>query len=104
MPGNRTSLIYNQPNGRAKVARFARPIVFFVVRLSMTADPIPDPIPDPPRSPRRKIWRAALFLAGSAVFSGVALALWNRRELTRIQQSTPPAAPPPAHIPDDEIY
>lgn len=78
----------------------------------MTADPIPDaisepvpePVPDPPRSPRRKIWRAALFVIGSAAFSGVALALWNRRELTRIQQSTPPAAPPPADSSDEEIY
>lgn len=66
----------------------------------MTADPILDPVvPDPSSGPSRKLWRAALFLVGSAAFSGVALALWNRRELTRIRQTTPPAANPP----DDEI-
>lgn len=66
----------------------------------MTANPTLDAAPESAPGPRRKVWRAALFVIGSAAFSGVALALWNRRELTRIRQTNPPPVPNP---PDEEI-
>lgn len=75
------------------------PIVFLAA-FFMTADPTLDPAPDPAPGPRRKVWRTTLFVIGSAAFSGVALVLWNRRELTRIRQTTPPPAANPS---DDEI-
>ena len=66
----------------------------------MTADPALDTDPESTPRPRPKVLRAALFVIGSAAFSGVALALWNRRELTRIRQTNPPPVPNP---PDEEI-
>ncbi|MGB7190620.1 MAG: hypothetical protein WBD10_10815 [Acidobacteriaceae bacterium] len=72
----------------------------FSAAFFMTAEPNLDPALESSPGPRRKLWRATLFVIGSAAFSGVALALWNRRELTRIRQTTPPPAPNP---PDDEI-
>lgn len=30
-------------------------------------------------------WKTAIFLAGSVAFGGLALVLWNRRELGRLQ-------------------
>lgn len=32
-----------------------------------------------------KLWKTALFLVGSGLLGGVAIALWNRRELSEIQ-------------------
>jgi hypothetical protein len=91
---NGASLIYNQPGGPPTVVYFRAHC--FSCRLFMTADPTLDPAP----GPRRKVWRAALFVIGSAAFSGVALVLWNRRELTRIRQTNPP---PVTNPPDEEI-
>lgn len=51
---------------------------------------------------RPAIWKTVLLLVGSAAFGGVAVALWNRRELTRMHEqlhengSTLPAEQYPA--------
>ena len=34
---------------------------------------------------RPKVWRNLLFFVGSAAFGGLAVALWNRRELAQFQ-------------------
>jgi uncharacterized membrane protein YebE (DUF533 family) len=47
----------------------------------MTGNPNPSAVPDV----RPKVWKTALLLAGSAAFGGLAVALWNRRELTQMQ-------------------
>lgn len=62
--------------------------------FSMTASQTPAPDNAVPR----KLWKTALFLVGSLAFSGVALALWNRKDLSRLRN--PPenaisAGPPP---------
>jgi hypothetical protein len=55
--------------------------------FSMTADPNPSAVQRP------KVWKTILLLAGSAAFGGVAVALWNRRELARMhEQANNPAA------------
>jgi hypothetical protein len=46
----------------------------------MTADPN-----SAAANSRPKLWRNALILLASAALGGVAVALWNRRELTQIQ-------------------
>ncbi len=45
----------------------------------MTADPSSSSTSHP------RFWRNALLLLGSAAFGGLAVALWNRRELAQIQ-------------------
>lgn len=53
----------------------------------------------------RKLWKTAVLLAGSGLLSGIALALWNRKELTEIQsRRNQPVADKPSTESDDEIY
>ncbi|MFZ0661303.1 MAG: hypothetical protein WAM66_01305 [Acidobacteriaceae bacterium] len=53
----------------------------------------------------RRLWKTVLFVAGSIALSGVTLALWNRRELTEIQNRRgQPAPEEPSSPSDEEIY
>ena len=45
---------------------------------------------------RPVLWRNVLFFAGSAMFGGLAVALWNRRELMQIQRERLNPTLPPA--------
>jgi hypothetical protein len=55
-------------------------------------------------SSRPKLWETILLLAGSAAFGGVALALWNRRDLARIrEQGNIPACDEP-FAGEDDLY
>lgn len=55
--------------------------------------------------PRPKLWRNVLLFVGSAAFGGLAVALWNRRELAQFQseRSRQIASPTPASDADEEI-
>jgi hypothetical protein len=69
----------------------------------MTADQVSDPVPSAPR----KLWKTALFLAGSLALSGVALVLWNRGDLSRLRNQPEDAAPAgPSQMPEleEEIF
>lgn len=62
-----------------------------------------NPTPAPLRG--RKLWKTALFLAGSGLLGGVALVLWNRKELTEIQScGSQPVIDEPALELEEEIY
>ena len=37
---------------------------------------------------RRNAWRSGLLIATSAVFGGIAVAIWNRRTLAKMRQQT----------------
>jgi hypothetical protein len=62
----------------------------------MSADQDPSP---PAKSSR--LLKSALMLVGTMAFGGLAVALWNRRELTRMHSA--PAQPPPPPL-DEEIF
>ena len=49
--------------------------------------------------PRPKVWKTVLFLAGSAALGGVAVVLWNRRDLARIREQ---AGTPEPILPSEE--
>jgi hypothetical protein len=70
--------------------------IFF--EFSMTADP------NPSAAQRPKIWRTILLLAGSAAFGGVAVALWNRRELVRMREQGNIPASPPEPPSEEDVY
>jgi hypothetical protein len=42
---------------------------------------------------RRNVWRSSLLIATSAVFGGIAVAIWNRRTLAKIRQQASPDDP-----------
>ena len=55
----------------------------------------------------RKLFRAALFFAGSAAFGGLAVALWDRKTLTamrRREADTPQPSRNPSSNRDREVY
>lgn len=52
------------------------------------------PEPDQEDGKRGSLWRTALLLTTSAVFGGIAVAIWNRRTLARIRQEITSAATP----------
>ena len=57
----------------------------------VTADSVPAAAAQKPSR-----WRVAMLLASSALLSGIAVVLWNRRTLERIREAaaeTPPARP-----------
>ncbi|HUY81183.1 MAG TPA: hypothetical protein VMU92_05625 [Acidobacteriaceae bacterium] len=58
-----------------------------------------------PSEPRMQLWRNVLLLVGSAAFGGLAVALWNRRELTQIQneRNKQLLAPASSNDPEEEI-
>lgn len=65
----------------------------------MTADP------NSAASSRPKLWKTVLLLVGSAAFGGAAVALWNRRELTRIhEQGNIPAPEQELSAEEEEVY
>jgi hypothetical protein len=64
----------------------------------MTADP------NPANASRPKFWKTALFLAGSVAFGGVAVVLWNRRELARMREQENNPAPEPVLPSEEEFY
>jgi hypothetical protein len=39
---------------------------------------------------RRSVWRSGFLIATSAVFGGIAVAIWNRRTLAKMRQQTSP--------------
>jgi hypothetical protein len=55
--------------------------------------------------PRPKLWLNALFFIGSAAFGGLAVVLWNRRELAQIQKESSRQVSPPTsgNDSDEEI-
>lgn len=60
--------------------------------------------PSPPAKPRFRILKSALMLAGSMAFGGLAVVLWNRRELARMRNAAAEEAPRPAQPREDEIF
>jgi hypothetical protein len=58
---------------------------------------------------RPKLWKTALLLACSAAFGGLAVALWNRGELTQMQNQRSHSKPEEAAVQrseqtDEEIF
>lgn len=53
---------------------------------------------------RAEVLRTGLLLLGSAVFGGVAVALWNRRTLAKMQEQPADTQPSPLPVDDDAIY
>lgn len=53
-------------------------------------------------SPAPKFWKTALLLLGSAAFGGLAVALWNRRELSNMQNHRDEPAPEPPLYDEEE--
>ena len=47
----------------------------------------------PPAPEPASRWRMALLVASSALLSGIAVALWNRRALERMRETREPVAP-----------
>jgi hypothetical protein len=72
------------------------------------------PVDDPPaneqaapnqsgeRGKARRAFRAVLFLAGSAIFGGLAVALWDRKALTAMRRKEAEGDPPPEWQNDEE--
>jgi uncharacterized protein involved in exopolysaccharide biosynthesis len=62
--------------------------------------------PEPSGAPNKtqKLLRAALFFAGSAMFGGLAVALWDRKALTAMRRREAESTAPPAWRDDEEIY
>jgi hypothetical protein len=55
------------------------------------------------RSKTRRAVRTVLFLAGSAIFGGLAVALWDRKALTAMRRKEEDTAAPPAWQNNEEI-
>lgn len=54
--------------------------------------------------PRRRRLRTALLLLGSAAVGGLAVALWNRKALSQMQNQPLESAPKPLPPDDEAIY
>ena len=48
--------------------------------------------------------RTGLLIAGSALFGGIAVAFWNRRTLTKMQNPPAEKASAPPSVDEDAIY
>jgi hypothetical protein len=60
-------------------------------RLDLVSTTLPEaPDEDLSVPERRNVWRSGLLIATSAVFGGIAVAIWNRRTLAKMRQQTPP--------------
>jgi hypothetical protein len=57
-----------------------------------------------PNEPRSGRLRTGLLIVGSALFGGIAVALWNRRTLTKMQNPAPEKGQKQPAIEDDAIY
>jgi len=55
------------------------------------------------QSPRRRL-RTGLLVLGSAIFGGVAVVLWNRRTLAKMQEKPREENKNPPKIDEDAIY
>jgi len=71
--------------------------------------PLQNPTPEsseasvtPPKS-ERKFLHTSLLIAGSALFGGLAVALWNRRTLTQMRREVPDSEINPP-VEKDAIY
>ena len=62
-----------------------------------------DQNPAPTTTARPKFWKTAFFMIGSAALGGVAVALWNRRELGRMRDEECAHAPEPSNS-DEEAF
>lgn len=56
-----------------------------------------------PSKSERKLLRTGLLIAGSALFGGLAVALWNRRALTQLRREVPDSEINPP-VEKDAIY
>jgi hypothetical protein len=63
----------------------------------------PDPQDDPKSQPRNglHVLGTALLIAGSALFGGLAVVLWNRKALSGLRQNPAPFQKP-SPLPNDE--
>jgi hypothetical protein len=59
---------------------------------------------DSPKEARPTRTRTAILLLGSAVFGGIAVALWNRRTLAKMQNRPTEAQKEILTLEDDAIY
>jgi cytoskeletal protein RodZ len=59
---------------------------------------------NPKEEPRRRRFRTGLLVLSSAAFGGLAVALWNRRTLARMQNESQESAPKPVPPDDEAIY
>jgi hypothetical protein len=58
-------------------------------RLDLVSTTLPETQDEGTLAPeRRSVWRSGLLIATSAVFGGIAVAIWNRRTLAKIRQQT----------------
>jgi hypothetical protein len=58
-------------------------------RLNLVSTTLPEALEEGiPVPERRNVWRSGLLIATSAVFGGIAVAIWNRRTLAKIRQQT----------------
>jgi hypothetical protein len=99
-----STVIYNQPDSFTKVAYFFLDRKLVSLRcLIMSADSNPDSA----TKSRSKPWKTALLLLGSVAFGGLAIAFWNRNELTQMrdQKNAPTPGRSPSSLPsDDEAF
>jgi hypothetical protein len=60
-------------------------------RLDLVSTALPEAPDEGPTVPEpRNFWRSGLLIATSAVFGGIAVAIWNRRTLVKMRQQTSP--------------
>jgi hypothetical protein len=59
------------------------------LRLNLVSPAVPE-TPNEGSVPERNVWRSGLLIATSAVFGGIAVAIWNRRTLAKMRQQSPP--------------
>jgi hypothetical protein len=68
---------------------------------------MPAELDSTPPDPKPRLWSKVLLFVGSAAFGGLAVALWNRRELIQMQNErsnpTPPPYTPAAQM-EEEIF
>jgi hypothetical protein len=69
-----------------------------------TAQVIDSDRKEPEKKPRSHCLRTGLLLLSSAAFGGLAVALWNRRTLARMQNESQESAPEPLPPDDEAIY
>ena len=59
---------------------------------------------DSPKEDRGRLKRALFWLAGSALLGSAAVALWNRRTLSKIREADTDYSQPPQSRDDEGIY
>jgi hypothetical protein len=66
-------------------------------QLSAIETSMPDIPETPPRNTLGTVLRTGLLIAGSALFGGLAVVLWNRKALAGLRQLPPHPETPPIH-------